>query len=291
MDLLSILKTMRRACIATALSASSLVASAATCDRACLLKQAEQFNADMLAHTPDKLPLSASAQIRENTKPITLSESRWFGVKQIRSEGVYADPVLGNVIEHVAAETDAGKIVYIGTRLKVAGDKITEVEINFDDGPRVNAKNLIPYDPFFLTVVPEGQRSSRAQLEAIITRYFQGLTDHKPVEADYDARCDRFHSGNRITHNGRNGIEAGTGDDGCYESNLGPKPWGPATETRIAVVDPERGIVIGYAVLYYGNSTRRMQINEVFKILDGRIRMVDNIGLMEEGITTSGFTH
>jgi hypothetical protein len=34
-----------------------------------------------------------------------------------------------------------------------------------------------------------------------------------------------------------------------------------------------------------------MQINEVFKILDGRLRMVDNIGLMEEGIATSGFMH
>jgi hypothetical protein len=33
-----------------------------------------------------------------------------------------------------------------------------------------------------------------------------------------------------------------------------------------------------------------MQINEVFKILDGRLRMVDNIGMMEDGITTSGFT-
>jgi hypothetical protein len=33
-----------------------------------------------------------------------------------------------------------------------------------------------------------------------------------------------------------------------------------------------------------------MQINELFKILDGKIRMVDNIGLMQEGITTSGFT-
>ena len=291
MDLLTILRTVRWACMAAALSASSLAASADTCDRGCLSNHAEQFNADMLAHTPEKLPLAASVQVRENTKAITLGESRWFGVKQIRSVGVYTDPVLGNVIEHVAGETEAWKVVYIGTRLKVVGDKITEVEINFNDGPRVNAKNLIPYDPFFLTVVPESQRSSRSQLEAIITRYFQGLTDHKPVEADYDARCDRFHSGNRITHNGRNGIEAGTGDDGCYESNLGPKPWGPATETRIAVVDPERGIVIGYAVLYYGNSTRRMQINEVFKILDGRIRMVDNIGLMEEGITTSGFTH
>lgn len=285
------LKTTRWACTAIVFAFSTLGASAATCDRGCLLKQAEQFNTEMLAHTPTKLPLASSVQIRENTKAITLDASRWCGVKKIRSEGVYADPTLGNVIEHVAAETDAGKVVYIGTRLKVANARITEIEINFDDGPRVNAKNLIPYDPFFETVVPEGERSSRAQLEAIINRYFQGLTDHKPVEADYDTRCDRFHSGNRITHNGRNGIEAGTGDDGCYESNLGPKPWGPATETRIAVVDPERGIVIGYTILYYGESTRRMQINEVFKILDGRIRMVDNIGLMEEGITTSGFSH
>jgi len=92
-----------------------------------------------------------------------------------------------------------------------------------------------------------------------------------------------------VTHNAQNGVEQ-SGDVGCYESNLGPKPWGPATEVRIGLVDPERGIVIGYAILYYGDSARRMQINEVFKTLNGRIRMVDNIGLMEEGITTSGFT-
>jgi hypothetical protein len=262
----------------------------ATCDRACLLRQAAQFNSNMLAHTTGKIPLPDGAEIRENTKAISLDLSKWSTIRQIRSEGVYTDPVLGNVIEHVAAETDGGKIVYIGTRLKVTDNKITELEINFDDGARVNAKNLIPYDPFFNTIVPEGERSSREQLERIITSYFQGLTDHQPIEADYDPRCDRYHSGNRVTHNGRNGIE-NSGDVGCYESNLGPKPWGPATETRIAVVDPERGIVIGYSILYYGKSERRMQINEVFKILDGRIRMVDNIGLMEDGITTSGFTH
>jgi hypothetical protein len=32
------------------------------------------------------------------------------------------------------------------------------------------------------------------------------------------------------------------------------------------------------------------EIIAVFKIMDGRIRMIDNIGLMEDGITTSGFT-
>lgn len=287
---LSVLKCSRLAVAAIIALSFGISAAAATCDRTCLLRQAAQFNTNMLAHTLGKIPLAPAAEIRENTRAISLDASKWSTIKQIRSEGVFADPVLGNVVEHVAAETDAGKIVYIGTRLKVVDRKITEVEINFDDGPQVNARNLIPYDPLFNTIVPEGNRSSREQLERIINSYFQGLTDHKPIEADYDPRCDRYHSGNRVTHNARNGVE-NSGDVGCYESNLGPKPWGPATETRIAVVDPERGIVIGYSILYYGNSERRMQINEVFKILDGRIRMVDNIGLMEEGITTSGFTH
>jgi hypothetical protein len=282
-------KITRVLVIAIGLCGWGTVASAATCERVCLLEQAKQFNANMLSHTTDKIPLAPNAKIRENTKAIVLSDSRWSTVKNIRSQGVYADAIKGNVIEHVAAETDGGKTVYIGTRLKLADGKITEVEINFDDSPRVNAKNLVPYDPIFNTIVPPDKRSTREQLEQIITRYFQGLTDHQPIEADYDPRCDRYHSGNRVTHNPRNGVEE-SGDVGCYESNLGPKPWGPATETRVALVDPERGIVIGYSILYYGNSDRRMQIHEVFKILDGRIRMIDNIGLMEEGITTSGFT-
>ena len=192
--------------IAVILAFSFGRAVAATCDRACLLEQATQFNSNMLAHTTGKIPLVPTAEIRENTKAISLDTSKWSNIKQIRSQGVFADPTLGNVVEHVAAETDAGKIVYIGTRLKVAGAQITEVEINFDDGPQVNAKNLIPYDPLFTTIVPEGERSTREELERIITSYFQGLTDHKPIEADYDPRCDRYHSGNRVTHNSRNKI-------------------------------------------------------------------------------------
>jgi len=285
-----VLKISSLAFAALALFVLSKTASAATCDRACLLEQAKEFNANMLARATEKIQLAPDAQIRENTKAIALGDSKWIGVTKILSEGVYADTLLGNVIEHVAAETAAGKTVYIGTRLKLVDGKIKEVEINFDDGPKVNVKNLVPYDPIFTTVVSPEERSNRAQFERIINSYFKGLTDHPPIQADYDPRCDRYHSGNRVTHNPRNGVEE-SGDVGCYESNLGPKPWGPAAEVRIGLIDPERGIVIGYAILYYGDGPRRMQINEIFKVLDGRIRMVDNIGLMEEGITTSGFTH
>ena len=284
-----VLKVSILAFAATAFLVLSNSAQAATCDRPCLLDQATLFNTAMLGHTPEKIRLAPDAQIRENTKAIALGDSRWIGVTKILSKGVYADAALGTVIEHVAAETATGKPVYIGTRLKLIDGNITEVEINFDDSDRVNLKNLVPYDPVFDTIVPPEARASREKLERIITSYFKGLTDHQPIQADYDPRCDRYHSGNRVTHNPRNGVEE-SGDVGCYESNLGPKPWGPATEIRIGLIDPERGIVIGYAILYYGDSLRRMQINEVFKILDDRIRMVDNIGLMEERITTSGFT-
>jgi DNA gyrase inhibitor GyrI len=58
---------------ATALFALSNAASAATCDRACLLEQARQFNANMLAHTTEKIPLAANANIREKPKPSRLA--------------------------------------------------------------------------------------------------------------------------------------------------------------------------------------------------------------------------
>lgn len=135
--------------------------SAVPCNRACLLEQAKQFNTNMLAHTTEKIPLGPNAQIRENTKSIVLADSKWATVTKILSEGVFADAIKGNVIEHVAAETTSGKTVYIGTRLKLIDRKITEVEINFDDRPNVNARNLVPYDSFFTTIVPPEEHSTR----------------------------------------------------------------------------------------------------------------------------------
>jgi hypothetical protein len=66
-----------------ALFAFSSVATAGTCDRVCLLDQAKQFNANMLAHTTEKIPLVPSAKIFENIKAIALTERRWSTIQQI----------------------------------------------------------------------------------------------------------------------------------------------------------------------------------------------------------------
>jgi hypothetical protein len=94
-------------------------------------------------------------------------------------------------------------------------------------------------------VVPPAERSTREALDALARRYFQSLTDHKAVIADFDAsRCNRFHSGNQITNVGNNAVE-GVGARTCVTSIDGPKPWGPVVEQRFPVIDVERGIIYG----------------------------------------------
>ena len=54
------------------------------------------------------------------------------------------------------------------------------------------------------------------------------------------------------------------------------------------MVDPERGIAIGYTLLMYPGD-RVMLISEVFKVLDGRFRLIDYIGIVGTGVKTTGF--
>ena len=67
--------------------------------------------------------------------------------------------------------------------------------------------------------------------------------------------------------------------------------WGPAAEQRFPVIDPEAGIVFGVTLLLYDDG-RQMYVSEIFRIVGGKIALVDNIGLMlDPPVETLGFTH
>ena len=74
-------------------------------------------------------------------------------------------------------------------------------------------------------------------------------------------------------------------------ANEGNKPWGPALEQRFPVIDVDHGIVLGITLLMYANQV--MYVSEVFKVEQGRITHIDNIGLVKPGLEhTTGFgTH
>jgi hypothetical protein len=205
----------------------------------------------------------------------------------------FADPLTGNVVSRAGVELDNGRAAYISTRLKVIGtERVSDVEISADTSSAVVPAYVWNLDPLFTNVVPPGQRSDRAALEALARRYFHSLSSHVAVTTDFSVRCNRFHSGQQVTNVTDGAVEAGAPRT-CAAALEGSPPWGPATEHRIPVIDSERGIVFGMTLLHFRNTLDQthMYVSEIFKVLDGRIVRIDNIGLMLEDVATLGFTH
>jgi hypothetical protein len=273
--------------------ATARAAEAPSCDRPCLERVMEGFHASMVASRAASVPLAPLAEVRENARLVALDQTAWKDVRSVRSAMTFADPITGNVVSRSGVELDDGTPGYISTRLKVVdGGRISDVELSSDTSARVVRDYVWRLDPLFEAVVPPEQRLSRVDLEALARRYFHSLSSHEAVAADFAPSCDRFHSGQQITNVARNSVEGGPART-CASSLEGNPPWGPATEHRFPVVDPERGIVFGLALLHYPRLPKqpRMYVSEVFKVVGGRIAKIDNIGLMMEGVETLGFTH
>jgi hypothetical protein len=256
-----------------------------SCSQACLVKTLADFKASVLAKTPVKL--ADHAEVRENMEITTVENSAWKDVKAIKSTAVFTDPVTGNVVSRDGVEMTDGKPAYISTRLRVEAGRLTEVEFS-SDVARANPAYVWNLPAVLTATIPEGERMTREALDALAHRYFQALTDHKPVEADFDdARCNRFHSGSQVTNMSRNEVEGGAART-CVTSMQGARPWGPALEQRFPVIDPEHGTVLGITLLMYAD--RVMYVSEAFKVEKGRIVHIDNIGLMKPGLEhTTGF--
>ncbi len=266
--------------------------SAARCDQACLTKVMDDFVKAMTTGRTASVALVPEAEIRENTRLVALDGTAWRQVSAVRSIITFADAVSGNVVSRAGVELADGKPGYISTRLKVvAGGRVTDVEISSDTSPRVVAAYVWKLDGLYSSVLPVDQRMTRIALEALARRYFNSLSSHHAVAEDFDPGCNRFHSGQQVTNAGSS-VEGGPPRT-CAASLEGNPPWGPATDQRFPVIDPDRGIVFAVTLLHYlkDATPSQMYVSEVFKVIGGRIVRIDNIGLMMHGVTTLGFAH
>lgn len=278
-------------CLAMPGTSAAQASGTSQCDAACLTAVVERFITAVTTGRSADVPLSQDVEVRENTRRVELEATTWKDVKAVRSSVIFADPVSLNVVARTGVELADGTPAYLSTRLRIAGSgRITDVEISADRSPQVVSEYVWNLGADLASVLPADQRITRVELEALGRRYFQSLSTHVAVQADFDPRCDRFHSGQQITNAGNNTVEAGAART-CASSLEGTPPWGPASEHRFPVIDPERGIVFGVALLHYlsGTTPRQMYVSEVFKVVGGRIVHIDNIGLMMDGVETMGF--
>jgi hypothetical protein len=276
----------------------------ASCDRACLSGLLEAYLAALKAHDPSRLPLAADVRFTENGVPLELGDGLWNTIDGVGDYQLpFIDPEDGQAGMFGTVQED-GKWAHFLLRLKVAGGKISEVETivlrpaeNMGFGNPQGMKRR----PVFYEDVPEDQRLTRVQLDAMANAYFDTLQQNNgTVFAPFAADCNRIESGVQTTNNstpsptGR-ADPAGIKKMGC-EAQFKTGFFRFVTyirDRRFLIADREKGLIYAAAFFDHKGDMRKVkltdgritdaqydtpwtwQIGELFKVKDGKIQQIE----------------
>ena len=230
----------------------------------------------------------------------------------------FADPAVGQVVVMRTMREGperkpgtADNAVLMSLRARVELGKIQEIEATFykkGSGPSWNDAGIDNLDKMggppapWLETVPAEKRMSRMALINAGNYYFEGLQRNSGHGYyPFTPTCNRLENGVSTTNN----TEIQKGQDfqpfsfGCKEQ-FSTGYYGVVTQIvqrRFLVADPERGLVLAYAifkhagtvpVVHLSNGTdynmsffsrpSSIQIVEAFRIVDGKIDLVEAVG-------------
>jgi hypothetical protein len=284
------------------------------CNRACLENLVDQYLNALVAHDPNRLPLSKDVMYTENDQVIEIGDGAW---KTIEGRGkythIFADPEFGQV-SYMGTMMEAGAPLLLSLRLRVELGRITEVESIFyrpgGGGPNSIAEMDKPFKPedMWFKSIPPAQRMSRQELIAVADGYFTGLqkNDGKGINGTgtypFTNDCHRIENGSPTTNNPRSPNAAPGTIDAFAMDCLSQFKLGyyfvvqNIHDRRYPVVDQERGIVWSHVVFDQGtvnkgvlstgqeftfrgfNRPSSILVTEAFLIEGGKIRRVEMVG-------------
>ena len=250
------------------------------------------------AREPRRLPWAPGAFVTENNVALAPGDGCWNTITARAPYDLrFADEALGQVAIFTAIEeTDALSPCCIRLGLDSAG-RIAEVETvvarNADEGFPFKPQRFEP-KPVMEALVPEGERSSRAELIALANGYFETIERNDgTIRTRFHPGCDRVENGVQTTNNAdfplpvaRLGCEA--------QFRLGWYRYDDELRARrFALVDEERGIVLAYGFIDHSGALGEYELTdgarvtspvrrphsyylaEAFRIRDGAIEQVE----------------
>jgi hypothetical protein len=290
-------------------------AQAATCDRACLQGFVDRYLDAVAANQPSRVPLAGSVRFTEDGQQLAIGDGLW---NTLRGKGKYrlfvTDVPAGQVafigtIEEDHREPDKGTGALLAVRLKVVGQKITQIEqIVIRDEKAAQRVDALTVNPVYLQTVPESGRMSRKDMLAVSNKYFSGMQQNDG-KGDYPFAddCIRLENGFQTTSAP---TPAGqTRPDPKTATNYSSQ-WNcleqfqsgllhfvnRIRDRRFVALDEERGIAFAFAFFdHSGGETRNFkapdgrsvtsgpvqpwtwQLAELFKVQDGKIHKIEAI--------------
>ncbi|MBZ5694301.1 MAG: hypothetical protein LAN36_02955 [Acidobacteriia bacterium] len=277
------------------------------CDRACLEGLANQYLAALVAHDPKRLPLAADVKYTEQDQVMDVGDGFWGTATAIGGyKHCFSDPV-AEQIGCMVTMHEGEHLLIMGMRLRVELGRITEIETTYYRQGGGGPNNIAGLDtsqpePIWFNAIPPAQRVSRQQLIRTANMYFEGL-ENNDGKGNYPFAddCDRMENGMRTTNNPT--LSPNAPFNAFAMSCMAQFKSGYyAIVTRIhhrrfPLVDEERGIVWAYVIfdqpgtvqtihLTNGqdvsmknfNRPSSIEVSEVFKIENGKIRRIEMVG-------------
>jgi hypothetical protein len=268
-------------CSAWSATAHAGQRATATCDRECLRGKVTQLLYALVKHDVKGLPVADTLRVTEDAveKPLanvglvnTVTRLRGFRQDII-------DERAGVAGAHVVVE-ESGAPVMLVVRLKVAADKLTEIELvatrNAKEGLIFNLDNLnAPSEVTNYAPRPE-QLATRDEAIKAAMKYPEGLTLAKTfadVKAPFAPNAYRFENG-QIMAGPDCKFAPGCQNISTQSLAIFERLGDP--QTRVIAVDERMGIVwlrMAWGVQKEGGD--QLTVWETFKVFDGQIHAVE----------------
>jgi hypothetical protein len=293
-----------------ALTPMAAHAQASECNERCLKSILHRYLALLPTHDPSKLPLGSDLEARENSEPVRLGEGSWQSITAVLPGYEYADPEMGNVV-YGGGVRRGRALGILFLRLKILDGHIIESEM-LTSGPGAilapgsqppgaapqtsplrapDLSGLMFPDILYAAPVPTNRRSTRALLARVPFQYMEGLTRADGSIPPFGLRCDRWDvDGRKVTNNPVNpngAVTCATALD-AMKRLQGRR----IVNRRVVAVDVPLGIAVGMFIISYDidglQATRN--VAEIFKVVDGRIRSIEEFNVPGRTPPGSGFT-
>lgn len=266
-------------------------ASAAACDRGCLVSVLDSYLQAVIKHDPGLAPLAPRYRATENTWDVKPGEGVWKLVTG------YGD------IQRRFIDTETGQAAYLGLlqqeqrtvlaslRIKVHEGKVTEAEWTLPAANDLDGIRRIP--PPEDIVLPKERRRPRSELIAIADSYFRAVQDHDGSRVPHVPGCDRIENGRRFTNLPVPPTPAGqpppppafgqgvygdcVGDFQIFEHTIAA-----TVHRRYLLVDEQQGVVLAQALFHRPPELNfpRNLVTEYFLIDGGKVSGIWVTGYM-----------
>ncbi len=269
------------ACCTWGAAASAAQPAAGACDRECLRGKVTQLLHAFLKHDVSGLPVADTLRVTEDAVEKPLARvglvGTVTGLRGYRQDII--DERAGVAGAHVVVE-ESGAPVLLVVRLKVAGERLTEIELvatrSRAEGLIFNIDGLSASSAAMGYAPGPGQLAAREEAIQAALHYPQGLNTAKTfaaVNAPFAPDAYRFENGQLMAGPG---CRFAPGCDNISTQSLAIFERLGDVQTRVVAVDERMGIVwlrMAWGVRERGGD--QLTVWEAFKVYDGRIHAVE----------------